>query len=39
MVLEIAEILDATVGSVSLQGDIGAVREPTSAASEGESAP
>ena len=39
MVLEIAGILDATVGSVSLQGDIRAVREPTSTASEGESAP
>jgi hypothetical protein len=39
MVREIAEILDATVSGVSLRGDIGVVREATSAGSEGESAP
>jgi DNA polymerase-3 subunit gamma/tau len=39
MVREIAEILDATVSGVSLRGDIGVVREATSAVSEGESAP
>jgi len=39
MVLEIAGILDATVGGVSLQGDIGGGGQPTRTARESESAP